>query len=260
VTSTSPLNDRSRDSSPELSAGGTTSTWQNCRSAARKFYLELSERDEEGRVLAKALGTIWLRTAQRILADRERVTGAQLAPGIKLLVLAKPNVKPQYGMSIDITGIDPSYTIGDLEAQKRQIREELLAEQLFDRNKKLPAPWDFSRVLVVSLRTPPAWVTSWRKFRTLGRGFAIVKASDGKKVTSAAAARDSGAVTVSFKDGDVAAQVRGSAGKEPPGEKNGRLRPPPSSKPMEFSSGTRRRCGRSRSRTSTTCCPSSKSP
>lgn len=113
-------------------------------------YLEVSERDEEGRVLAKALGTIWASTAERILSDFERVTGAELAPGIKLLVLAKPVVKPQYGLSIDITGIDPSYTIGDLEAQKRKIREELLAEHLFDRNKKLPAPWDFSRVLVVS--------------------------------------------------------------------------------------------------------------
>jgi exodeoxyribonuclease VII large subunit len=113
-------------------------------------YLELTERDEQGRLLAKALGTIWSSTAQRILREFENVTGAQLAPGIKLLVLAKPVVKPQYGLSLDITGIDPSYTIGDLEAQKRQIREELLAEQLFDRNKKLPAPWDFSRVLVVS--------------------------------------------------------------------------------------------------------------
>jgi exodeoxyribonuclease VII large subunit len=113
-------------------------------------YLELSERDDQGRVLAKALGTIWSRTAERILADFEHDTGASLAPGIKLLVLARPIFKPQFGFSVDITGVDPSYTIGDLEAQKRKIREELLAEQLFDRNKKLPAPWDFNRVLVVS--------------------------------------------------------------------------------------------------------------
>ena len=113
-------------------------------------YLELSERDETGNVIAQARGTIWARTAERILPVFERDTGAQLAPGIKLLVLAKPVFKAQYGLSIDITEIDASYTVGDLEANKRKIRERLKAKNLFDRNKRLPVPWDFVRVLVVS--------------------------------------------------------------------------------------------------------------
>jgi exodeoxyribonuclease VII large subunit len=113
-------------------------------------YLELSERDEAGNVIAQARGTIWARTAERILPVFERDTGAQLAPGIKLLVLAKPVFKAQYGLSIDITEIDASYTVGDLEANKRKIRERLKAESLFDQNKRLPPPWDFNRVLVVA--------------------------------------------------------------------------------------------------------------
>jgi exodeoxyribonuclease VII large subunit len=116
----------------------------------KHVYLELSERDEDGNVVAQARGTIWARTAERILPLFERETGAQLAPGIKLLVLAKPVFKAQYGLSLDITGIDASYTIGDLEAQKRRIREQLKAEGLFDRNRKLAAPWDFTRVMVVA--------------------------------------------------------------------------------------------------------------
>lgn len=122
----------------------------NVTARNRHVYLELSERDESGSVVAQARGTIWARSAERIVPEFERATGAQLAPGIKLLVLAKPVLKAQYGLSIEITGIDASYTIGDLEAQKRKIREQLQAEQLFDRNKRLPAPWDFSRVLVVA--------------------------------------------------------------------------------------------------------------
>ena len=113
-------------------------------------YLELSERDSDGRVLAKALGTIWSRAADRILPAFEQATGAQLAPGIKLLVLAKPTFKAQFGLSLDITEIDPSYTLGDLEAQKRVIRERLKSEGLFDANKRLPPPWDYQRVLVVA--------------------------------------------------------------------------------------------------------------
>jgi exodeoxyribonuclease VII large subunit len=116
----------------------------------KHVYVELSERDDDGNVVAQARGTIWARTAERILPKFERETGAQLAPGIKLLVLVKPVFKAQYGLSLDITAIDSSYTIGDLEAQKRKIREQLKADQLFGRNKDLPAPWDFSRVLVVA--------------------------------------------------------------------------------------------------------------
>lgn len=116
----------------------------------KHVYLEVSERDVEGNVVAQARGTIWARTAERILPQFERETGAQLAPGIKLLVLAKPVFKAQYGLSLDITGIDSSYTVGDLEAQKRKIREQLQAENLFHRNKQLPPPWDFSRVLVMA--------------------------------------------------------------------------------------------------------------
>lgn len=122
----------------------------NVTTKSGHVYLELSERDERGTILAQARGTIWARTAERILPEFELATGAQLAPGIKLLVLAKPVFKAQYGFSIDISGIDASYTIGDLEAQKRKIREKLHAEHLFERNKRLPAPWDFTRVLVIA--------------------------------------------------------------------------------------------------------------
>ncbi|PNG50543.1 MULTISPECIES: exodeoxyribonuclease VII large subunit [unclassified Variovorax] len=113
-------------------------------------YLELSERDQEGRVLAQARGTIWARTAEKILPQFQEATGAMLAPGIKLLVFARPVFKAQYGFSLDITSIDPSYTVGDLEAQKRKIRARLKEEELFERNRRLPSPWDFTNVLVVA--------------------------------------------------------------------------------------------------------------
>lgn len=113
-------------------------------------YLELSERTPEGNVLATARATLWATTANKILPEFERATGATLAPGIKLLVRAKPVFKPQYGFSIEIDAIDPEYTLGDLEAKKREIRTRLKQEGIFEANKKLPAPWDFNAVLVVA--------------------------------------------------------------------------------------------------------------
>ncbi len=76
-------------------------------------YLELSERTPDGNVLATARATLWATTAHKILPEFERATGATIAPGIKLLVRAKPVFKPQYGFSIEIDAIDPEYTLGE---------------------------------------------------------------------------------------------------------------------------------------------------
>ena len=113
-------------------------------------YLELSERTTDGNVLATARASIWANAASKILPEFERATGASVAPGIKLLVRAKPVFKPQYGFSIEIDAIDPEYTLGDLEARKREIRTRLTQDGIIDHNKMLPAPWDFKAVLVVA--------------------------------------------------------------------------------------------------------------
>lgn len=113
-------------------------------------FLGVSERDAHGAVLAKANAAIWQSTANTILPAFERATGAQLAPGIKLLVRARPVFKVQHGFSLEIDAIDSEYTMGDLEARKREIRERLQAEGVFTANKQLPAPWDFNHVLVVA--------------------------------------------------------------------------------------------------------------
>lgn len=113
-------------------------------------YLGVSERDSNGMVLAKASAVIWQSMANTILPEFERSTGVQLASGIKLLVRARPVFKSQFGFSLDIDAIDPEYTLGDLEARKREIRTRLKSEGVFSANKQLPAPWDFNAILVVA--------------------------------------------------------------------------------------------------------------
>lgn len=113
-------------------------------------YLEVSERDVSGVITAKANAVIWTGTASQILPKFELATGAQIGPGIKLLVRARPVFKPQFGFSIEIDAIDSDYTLGDLEARKREIRERLQHEGLFELNRQLPTPWDYHLVLVVA--------------------------------------------------------------------------------------------------------------
>ncbi len=113
-------------------------------------YLELAERSPGGDLLAQARAMIWAETANQIVPAFERATGVVLGAGIKLLVRARPNVSPQYGLSLVVDAIDPEYTLGDLEARKREIRTRLQREGLFDLNRGLPAPWDFNAVLVIA--------------------------------------------------------------------------------------------------------------
>ena len=77
-------------------SAGVWTTAEVLRASAKDshVYLELSERDANGRVLAKANAAIWARTAERIVPEFERATGATLGAGIKLLVRARPVYKP----------------------------------------------------------------------------------------------------------------------------------------------------------------------
>jgi exodeoxyribonuclease VII large subunit len=118
--------------------------------ARNHVYLELAERDATGQVRAQVRGVIWAATARVILARFEKATGMVLGPDIKLLVSAKPVLHPQYGLSLQIEDIDPQYTLGDLEARRREIRERLQREGLFELNRRLPAPWDFREVVVLA--------------------------------------------------------------------------------------------------------------
>lgn len=113
-------------------------------------YLELAERDANGSLIAKAKAIVWARDVERVLGTFQQATGVRLAAGIKVLIRAKPEFSAQYGLTLHVDAIDPSYTLGDLEARKRQIREQLKSEGIFERNRLLPPPWDYRTLLVVS--------------------------------------------------------------------------------------------------------------
>lgn len=113
-------------------------------------YLEVAERDGSGRPVAQAQANIWRSTAAALIPRFERATGVVLGPGIKLMIRVRPAMHALYGLSLVVDDIDPDYTLGDLEARKREIRARLQREGLFEANRQLGAPWDFKRVLVVA--------------------------------------------------------------------------------------------------------------
>lgn len=114
------------------------------------IYLELSETAESGQPIATCRAMIWQRQVTRLLEHFALETGSELKPGQKILLLAEVNFHEKFGFSLVVQGIDPSFTLGELEANLNKIRQQLIAEKLYDLNKAYPFPEDFFRVAVIA--------------------------------------------------------------------------------------------------------------
>jgi len=114
------------------------------------LYLVAIDRAEDGTEISKAKAIIWSSQANTIGRKFFKATGSQLTAGIKVLVLVQPGFKPQHGLSLVISDIDPGYTLGDMHARLKRIRETLQAEGIAEKNRSLPAPADFCRVAVIA--------------------------------------------------------------------------------------------------------------
>lgn len=117
------------------------------------IYLELSETNAQGQTLASCRAMIWQSQVERLLGRFSLETGSELAVGQKVLMLAEANFHEQYGFSFVIQDIDPTFTLGELEAKLNSIRKQLIQEKLYELNKQLTLPNDFFRIAVIA---PPA--------------------------------------------------------------------------------------------------------
>ena len=112
-------------------------------------YLELVEM-QNGQLLSKAKAIIVKDDYPSLLEQFKQVTGDFLKPGMQVLLQVRLNFSVQYGFSLYIKDLDPAYTMGDLAAKLAKIRDALQKEGLYNKNKQLKMPGDFTRVAVLS--------------------------------------------------------------------------------------------------------------
>lgn len=116
-------------------------------------YIELIEKGEsDGVPKAQAKAVIWRTLYPRIAGYFEVQTGQKLAAGLSVLVKATVNYHKLYGFSLQISDIDASYTLGDMERQKLQTIARLKQDGVWDINRQLPMPIALQRIAVVSSR------------------------------------------------------------------------------------------------------------
>lgn len=114
-------------------------------------YLELIEKGgDNGVPTAQARAVIWRSNYPRIAGYFEAQTGEKLAPGIRILAKVHVTYHELYGFSLQITDIDPAFTLGDMERQRQQTIARLRQEGVWDMNRETTLPHVVQRIAVVS--------------------------------------------------------------------------------------------------------------
>lgn len=114
------------------------------------YYFELADKDDSGKITASCRGNLWRGQAAKILSKFEKNTGMTLDKGLNVLLKVTAGFHPQYGFSVTILDIDPTFTLGDLAQQYQLMLTKLMEEGLLDLNKSLPMPFDIQNVLVIA--------------------------------------------------------------------------------------------------------------
>ena len=114
-------------------------------------YLELVEKGgDNGVPTAQARAVIWRSHYPRIAGYFEAETGQRLEAGIQILARVLVTYHEIYGFSLQITDMDPSYTLGDMERQRQRTIAQLQRDGVWDMNRETPLPAVVQRVAVVS--------------------------------------------------------------------------------------------------------------
>jgi exodeoxyribonuclease VII large subunit len=115
-------------------------------------YPELVEK-QNGKIVAQVRAIIWSKTYQVIKKKFEDVTKEALKEGMTVVFLGKITFDPLHGIALNITDIDPAYTLGDMMRERNAAIERLKKEQLFDKNKQRTLPILPRRLAVISVMT-----------------------------------------------------------------------------------------------------------
>ncbi len=119
--------------------------------SAGHCYIDLIERNpKDSAVTAKLQAVIWASAFRMVKPYFETTTGRKLERGLNILVCVQVSYSPVYGLSLVISDIDPSFTIGEQELARQRTIKRLQEEGMFELNSGLELPLLPRRVAVIS--------------------------------------------------------------------------------------------------------------
>ena len=121
-------------------------------------YLELVEKSEPAKggtptPRAQVRAVIWRSQYAMLAAYFEAETGTRLAAGMKIMAKVLVSYHELYGLSLQITDLDASFTLGEVERQKQMTIEQLQRDGVWDMNRELELARPTLRIAIVSSAT-----------------------------------------------------------------------------------------------------------
>lgn len=139
-------------------------------------YMELVEKSEPKRganstPTAQARAVIWRSQWAMISPYFRQQTGSDLQARMKILARVMVSYHELYGLSLQISDIDPSYTLGEVERQKQLTIAQLKADGVWDMNRELSMPYLVQRIAVVSSAAAAGYRDFMNELREGGYAF-----------------------------------------------------------------------------------------
>lgn len=113
-------------------------------------YMELVEKAKNNAIAAKLRATCWQHVYHLLSAYFANETGQTLAVGMQVLLQVEVSFHAVYGLSLNVVGIDPTFTLGDLARQRQLTIQRLQEDGVMDLQRSLPQPLLPRRVAVIS--------------------------------------------------------------------------------------------------------------
>lgn len=137
-------------------------------------YMEFVQKDDRGgTIVARARANVWAGNYVALSAHFERETGQPLAAGMKVLVEVSVTFHELYGYSLNVSDIDPSYTLGDWAKRRSDIIRQLEEDGVMTLNKELDLPRIPSRIAVVSSATAAGYGDFCNQLQQSGFRFTV---------------------------------------------------------------------------------------
>ena len=139
-------------------------------------YLELIEKDQNSEtILAKSKATVWASTYRMLKPYFESSTGQVLRSGLNVLVAVSVEYHAVYGFSLNVRDINPTYTLGEMAAQRLKIIRQLEEDGVSDMNKLLSMPELPQRIAIISSATAAGYDDFCDQLKQTKSGFVFYK-------------------------------------------------------------------------------------
>ncbi len=141
------------------------------RTSRGHCYLELVQKSQRGdSLIAKSRAQIWAGTWAMLQPYFERTTGQRLSAGMQVLLCVEVTFHELYGYSLNVTDIDPTFTLGDIARRRQEILRQLERDGVLTMNKELPLPRLLQRIAVISSATAAGYGDFSRQLEDNRRG------------------------------------------------------------------------------------------